>query len=161
MEVHLTPLDVAGLGELLEAAVAGADPAEVMPAPPGATWDGDRRAGFLAFHRERGLAPDPVERTWVIRVDGRAAGALRLEPGPAGAELGIWLGRTHRGRGVAVRAVRALLADRSVVAPGAPLVARTTAANTGALALLRALGAVTAPGTDGAVTARLRTDDHR
>ncbi|NIB33179.1 GNAT family N-acetyltransferase [Pseudonocardia sp. MCCB 268] len=118
--------------------------------------------GFLAFHHERGLAPDPVRRTWVIRVDGRAAGALRLEPGPAGAELRIWLGRTHRGRGVAASARSGLLADRSVVAPGAPpLVTRTTAASTGALALLRALGAVTAPGGQGRDSAALRTDDHR
>ena len=171
MDVRIDPLDERGLGDLLEAAVAGADPAEVLPATAGATWDDGLRARFLAFHRGRALAPDPVERTWVVRADGHAVGALRLEPGPGGDEVGIWLVRDARGRGLGSAAVRQLLgpaaaqqgaagAVGAVGAAGAPLVARTTAANRAALGLLRALGAVTAPGTDGAVTARFPSDDH-
>ena len=165
VDVRIDPLDERGLGDLLEAAVAGADPAEVLPAAAGATWDDTLRARFLAFHRGRALAPDPVERTWVVRADGHAVGALRLEPGPDGDEVGIWLVRDARGRGLGSAAVRQLLgpaaAQRGAAgAAGTPLIARTTAANRAALGLLRALGAVTAPGTDGAVTARFPTDDH-
>ncbi|MBP2371110.1 GNAT family N-acetyltransferase [Pseudonocardia parietis] len=160
MDVRIRPLDERGLADLLEAAVAGTAPAEVMPCPPGATWDDELRTGFLAFHRARALAADPVERTWVIRVDGCAAGALRLEPVGGASEIGIWLARGARGRGAGTAAVRLVLDDESVIAPGTPLVARTTAANTAALGLLGALGAAITPGTEGAVTAQVRTDDH-
>ncbi|SFO01053.1 Protein N-acetyltransferase, RimJ/RimL family [Pseudonocardia ammonioxydans] len=164
MDVRIDPLDERGLADLLDAAVAGADPAEVLPAAAGATWDDGLRARFLAFHRGRALAPDPVERTWVVRADGDAVGALRLEPGPDGDEVGIWLVRDARGRGLGAAAVRQLLGPGQLAGPvgaaGTPLVARTTTANRAALGLLRALGAVTAPGTDGAVTARFPSDDH-
>ncbi|ALL74475.1 MULTISPECIES: GNAT family N-acetyltransferase [unclassified Pseudonocardia] len=159
-DVALVPLDEAGLAELLEAAVAGAAPAEVMPAPDGAGWDERLRTGFLAFHRGRALAADPVERTWVVRSGGRAAGAVRVEPGADGDEVGIWLARGDRGRGTGTAALRLLRSEQSVAASGAPLVARTTASNHGARGLLRTLGAATAPGTEGTVTARLPTVDH-
>jgi RimJ/RimL family protein N-acetyltransferase len=159
-DVVLVALDEAGLADLLEAAVAGAAPAEVMPAPEGADWDDRLRAGFLAFHRGRALAAEPVERTWVVRVGGRAAGAVRVEPGAGGHEVGIWLARDDRGRGTGTAALRLLRAEQSAVASGAPLVARTTASNHGARGLLRTLGAATAPGTEGTVTARLCTVDH-
>lgn len=164
MDVRIDPLDERGLADLLAAAVAGADPAEVLPAAADATWDDRMRDRFRAFHRGRALAADPVERTWVIRADGHAVGALRLEPGPDGDEVGIWLVRDARGRGLGAAAVRRLLGPGTLAGPvGAartPLVARTTAADRAALGLLRALGAVTAPGTDGAVTARFPSDDH-
>lgn len=180
MDVTLHRLNEPGLAELLAAAVAGAEPAEVMAAPHGATWDDALRAGFVAFHRARSLGPDPVESTWVVRVDGVAAGAVRLEParpGPAagargaavtgdGPEVGLWLGRGHRGHGVGRSAVLAAAAEAATAGWSGPLVARTTAGNAGALGLLRALGApATGPGDaagpdggtgpEGAVTARI------
>lgn len=177
MDVTLHPLDEPGLAALLAAAVEGAEPAEVMPAEPGASWDDARRTAFLAFHRARSLAADPVERTWVVRVAGVAAGAVRVEPPPGrvahhvgpdapagqgtchstgGSEIGLWLGRGFRGRGLGRAAVSAV---RDVVA--GPLVARTTAGNAAALGLLRTLGAVPegdgprGDSPEGAVTARI------
>ncbi|BBF99570.1 MULTISPECIES: GNAT family N-acetyltransferase [Pseudonocardia] len=160
MDVRIDPLDERGLAELLDAAVRGADPGEVMPAGPGAVWDAALRSGFLAFHRSRSLGPAPVERTWVIRVDGRAAGAVRLQPGPDDTELGIWLARGARGRGAGTAAVRQLLATAAGPGSGVPLVARTTASNVAALGLLRALGADPEPGGEGAVTLPTATVDH-
>ena len=159
VDVRIDPLDERGLAELLDAAVAGADPGEVMPAWPGAVWDDRLRSGFLAFHRRRSLGPDPVERTWVVRVDGRAAGAVRLEPGPDGTEFGIWLARGARGRGAGTAAVRLLTATAGP-GSGGPLVARTTASNVAAPGLLRALGARWAPGGEGAVALPTGTVDH-
>ncbi|MYW04114.1 GNAT family N-acetyltransferase, partial [Streptomyces sp. SID3343] len=81
---------------LLDAAVADADPLEVMPpvdGPPG--WTADRRAAFLAFHHEWAATPT----TYAILVDGRVVGAARLQPAPAGGlETGLWIGRSYRGQ---------------------------------------------------------------
>ncbi|KDN21207.1 GNAT family N-acetyltransferase [Amycolatopsis rifamycinica] len=140
--IRLTPLDETALARLLEAAVAGADPLDVMPPvddPPG--WTPARRAAFLAFHRARSLAPaTAVERTWVIDVDGVAAGAARLEPRGDAVEAGIWLSRDARGRGIG-RQVTALLLAEARESGAARFVASTTAGNHGARALLSGLGA--------------------
>ncbi|MGW3967283.1 GNAT family N-acetyltransferase [Amycolatopsis sp. NPDC005003] len=140
--IVLTPLDEAALARLLEAAVAGADPLEVMPpvdGPPG--WTPARRAAFLAFHRVRCLDPaTAVERTWVVDADGEAAGAARLEPRGDAVEAGIWLARAARGRGIG-REVTALLLAEARKTGAAGFVASTTAGNHGARALLSGLGA--------------------
>ncbi|MDQ7804386.1 GNAT family N-acetyltransferase [Amycolatopsis sp. A133] len=152
----LTPLDEPALARLLEAAVAGADPLEVMPpvdGPPG--WPPARREAFLAFHRARSLDPaTAVERTWVIDVDGAAVGAARLEPHGDAVEAGVWLSRDARGRGIG-KQVAALLLAEARASGAARFVASTTAGNHGARALLAGLGAgLTTEGDE--VTAELR-----
>jgi RimJ/RimL family protein N-acetyltransferase len=154
----LTPLDEPALARLLEAAVAGAGPLEVMPpveGPPG--WTALRRAAFLAFHRARSLNPaTAVERTWVIDVDGTAAGAARLECHGDAVEAGIWLSRDARGRGIG-RQVTALLLAEARSSGVARFVASTTADNGGAQALLAGLGAaLTTEGDDVAAELLLR-----
>ncbi len=140
--IALTPLDEPALARLLDAAVAGADPLEVMPpvsGPPG--WTAARRSAFLAFHRRRSLNPaTAVERTWVVDVAGTAAGAARLERHGDAVEAGIWLGRDTRGRGVG-RAVTRLLLAEARTCGAARFVATTTAGNAGARALLGSLAA--------------------
>lgn len=139
--VALHPLTEDTLPALLDAAVAGADPLEVMPpVDGGAGWTEERRAAFLAFHRARSLAERPREATFVVVVDGRIAGAARLEPVGAGElETGVWLSRDARGRGVG-RAVTALLRDEAVRAGARRIVATTTPQNLAARALLAGEG---------------------
>lgn len=103
-DVTLRPLDEESLRELLDAAVEGADPAEVMPPVEGpAGWTAQRRAAFLRFHRSRSLSAAPVEITYAVTVGGTVAGAARLgvlETERRAAEAGLWLSRSQRGRGV-------------------------------------------------------------
>ncbi|WP_106253751.1 GNAT family N-acetyltransferase [Allonocardiopsis opalescens] len=141
-EVLLRPLDEPRLAELLDAAVAGAEPDEVMPPVPGPPgWTAERRRAFLDFHRSRSIGTEqPVEETFVIYADGRAAGAARLEGTWAGVEAGLWVTRGQRGRGVggaAVRRLRELAAERG----HQRLIAATTPGNTAARRLLAAAGA--------------------
>ncbi|WP_206787144.1 GNAT family N-acetyltransferase [Amycolatopsis sp. MtRt-6] len=154
--IVLTPLDEAALARLREAAVAGADPLEVMPpvdGPPG--WTPTRREAFLAFHRVRSLNPaTAVERTWVIDADGTAVGAARLEPHGDAVEAGIWLARDARGRGIG-KQVTALLLAEARESGAARFVASTTADNHGARALLAETGATLATEGD-EVAAELR-----
>ncbi|MEU0537900.1 GNAT family N-acetyltransferase [Amycolatopsis tolypomycina] len=155
--ITLTPLDEAALARLLEAAVAGADPLEVMPpvdGPPG--WTPTRREAFLAFHRARSLNPaTAVERTWVIDADGTAVGAARLEPHGDAVEAGIWLSRDARGRGIG-KQVTALLLAEARKSGAARFIASTTAGNHGARALLSGTGAaLTAEGDEVAAELRL------
>jgi RimJ/RimL family protein N-acetyltransferase len=154
--IRLTPLDEPALARLLEAAVAGADPLEVMPPvadPPG--WTPARRTAFLEFHRARSLNPGTaVERTWVVDVDGTAAGAARLERSGDAVEAGIWLSREVRGRGVG-REVTALLLAEARAAGAARFIASTTPDNHGARSLLAGLGATLAANGD-EVAAELR-----
>ncbi|MFI5609300.1 GNAT family N-acetyltransferase [Amycolatopsis sp. NPDC051903] len=145
-EIVLTPLDEPALRRLLEAAVADADPLEVMPpvdGPPG--WTPERREAFLAFHRRRSLDPDTaIETTWVVEVDGRAAGAARLQPVHGNAalavEAGVWLCRSLRGRGIGKRVTEVLL-EAARDGGAARFIASTTVANTAARRLLSGTGA--------------------
>ncbi|MEV4144189.1 GNAT family N-acetyltransferase [Amycolatopsis sp. NPDC049691] len=140
--ITLTPLDEPALARLLEAAVAGADPLEVMPPVedvPG--WTPARRSAFLAFHRGRSLdPPTAVERTWVVDLDGTAVGAARLERHGDTVEAGIWLSRGTRGRGVGREVTKLLLAEART-SGAARFIATTTAGNAAARALLGGLGA--------------------
>ncbi|MFJ7218169.1 GNAT family N-acetyltransferase [Amycolatopsis sp. NPDC098790] len=140
--ITLTPLDEPALARLLEAAVAGADPLDVMPpvdGPPG--WIAARRAAFLDFHRGRSLNPaTAVERTWVVDADGIAVGAARLERHGDAVEAGIWLSRDARGRGIGREVTQLLLAEAR--SSGATrFIASTTPENRGARSLLAGLGA--------------------
>ncbi|MDT0345233.1 GNAT family N-acetyltransferase [Streptomyces litchfieldiae] len=155
--VVLRPLDEELLEALLSAAVAGADPAEVMPPVPGPEgWTAERRAAFRQFHRTRSLSAAPVERTWavVVAAPERVVGAARLAPLPDGAvEAGLWLARAHRGAGVGGAVLRRLV-ELARAAGAAALVAETTADNAAMRRILAGLGA-TATVRGGAVTARL------
>ncbi|WP_324198591.1 GNAT family N-acetyltransferase [Nocardia brasiliensis] len=144
--VGLEPLTEGNLPLLLAAAVADADPLEVMPPVAGATgWDAVSEQAFLDFHRGRALRPDaPVEYTYVITVDGRAVGAARLEPGEHGVEAGVWIGRSQRGRGVGKTVAEQLRAAAAAI--GARRIhAVTTIDNTAARRLL----ATATPAIDG------------
>jgi RimJ/RimL family protein N-acetyltransferase len=169
--VALRPLDEALLDALLATAVADADPGEVMPPADGeggAGWTAVRREAFVRFHRSRSLCAEPVETVYAVVVaepgeDGRpeeaVAGAARLAPlpEPGAVEAGVWLGRSHRGRGVGT-AVFALLLDAAREGGATRLLARTSAANAATRRLLAAAGAdlVRREGPDGAtVTAWL------
>ncbi|MFC5948683.1 GNAT family N-acetyltransferase [Pseudonocardia lutea] len=140
MTVTLRALDEPLLVALLDAAVAGAEPGEVMPPVVGAPgWTDAARAAFLTFHRSRSVgAVAPVERTWAVLDGDTVVGAGRLEPVADGLEVGLWLARGARGRGIGRAAVRELVAR----AGGRPVVAETTADNAAAVAVLRELGAV-------------------
>ncbi|WP_234348060.1 GNAT family N-acetyltransferase [Streptomyces specialis] len=149
--IRLRPLDEAGLPALLAAAVADADPLEVMPpvdGPPG--WSAARRDAFVAFHRSRALAAEPVETVYAVVVGGRVAGAARLCPLPADArtppgtvEAGLWLGRSVRGTGVGGAVLRDLTA-LARASGAACLYASTTTDNAAMRRILDALGAETA-----------------
>ena len=106
-----------------------------------------------AFHRDRrrGLAGPGREATWaVVEVDdgadpddGRVVGGVRLRrtDDPEVLEIGIWLARDARGRGVGAQAMRLVL-DRARQAGARTVRAETATTNASAVALLRTLGAV-------------------
>lgn len=156
MSIELEPLSEHNLGALLEAAVADADPAEVMPPVAGEPgWTAQRKQAFLEFHRERALrAEGPVELTYVITVDGRAVGAARLEYQGESFEAGVWIGRSHRGRGVG-RAVAGKLRIAAAAAGVRRIVAVTTSENTAAR---RLLPTGTPVGEDGTVRAAVELE---
>lgn len=140
--LELRPLDDDNLVDLLDAAVAGTDPAEVMPPVPGPPgWTGARRSAFYAFHRERSVwATRPVETTYLIVADDQVVGAGRLEPVGADVEFGIWVSQPWRGRGVGRRVATELL-ERARRAGARRVVASTTAENAAAVGVLHGLGA--------------------
>jgi RimJ/RimL family protein N-acetyltransferase len=142
-DVTLRPLDDDLLQELLNAAAADADPIEVMPpvaGPPG--WTPERRIAFLRFHRSRALAAEPVETTYAIVVGKAVVGAARLcpmEDAKRAAEVGVWIGRSHRGGGVGGAVVKELLAFARTDGFESIFVS-TTPDNTAVQQLLTALG---------------------
>ncbi|WP_306796581.1 GNAT family N-acetyltransferase [Nocardia sp. XZ_19_369] len=154
--VRLEPLTEGNLTLLLDAAVADADPLEVMPPVDGEPgWNAARRQAFLDFHRGRALrAEDPVEYTYVIAVGDRIVGAARLQPGEDGPEAGVWIGRSDRGRGVG-RAVAEQLRALAAEIGAHQVVATTTVDNSAARKLLDA-AASTVDGST--VTAKLALD---
>ncbi|KAA8890775.1 GNAT family N-acetyltransferase [Nocardia colli] len=151
--VRLEPLTEENLALLLEAAVADADPLEVMPPVAGEPgWNAERRQAFLEFHRGRALVVDaPVEYTYLIVVGGRVVGAARLQPGDEGFEAGVWIGRSDRGRGVG-KAVAELLRVVAAEIGARRVVAVTTVDNSAARKLL---GAATSTVSGDTVTATL------
>ncbi len=141
-EVLLRPLTEELLQRLLATAVTDADPVEVMPpiaGPPG--WTQTRRQAFLDFHRSRSVGcPDPVEHTYAVVVSGDVVGAARLQPADDGVEVGVWLGRAHRGLGIG-RAIIEQLRSLATAAGAARLTANTTSQNVAAQRLLAQAGA--------------------
>ncbi|MEU1953218.1 GNAT family N-acetyltransferase [Nocardia rhamnosiphila] len=156
MSIELEPLTENNLAALLAAAVADADPSEVMPPVAGEPgWTAQRKQAFLEFHRGRALrAEEPVELTYVITVDGRAVGAARLEYQGDSFEAGVWIGRSHRGRGVG-RAVAGKLRIAAAAAGIRQIVAVTTDDNAAAR---RLLPAGTPIGEDGTVRATVELE---
>lgn len=141
-EVTLRPLNEILLLDLLDAAVADADPLEVMPPLEGpAGWTAERRTAFSQFHRSRSLSAEPVETTYAIVVGETVVGAARLFPledAEHAVEAGVWIGKSHRGSGVGGAVFRQLL-DLARADGVERLFASTTAGNTATLRLLTAL----------------------
>ncbi|GAA1235355.1 hypothetical protein GCM10009676_19060 [Prauserella halophila] len=139
---ELRPLDARNLADLLAVAVAETDPLEVMPPVSGEPgWNETRRQAFREFHLTRSIeAAEPVERTYVVVADDRVVGAARIEPAGEAAEIGLWLGRSHRG----LHLGRAVLVELLVMARAsgmARVIASTTTANVAARRLLGGGGA--------------------
>ncbi|RBY85810.1 N-acetyltransferase [Blastococcus sp. TF02A-30] len=134
----------------MAAALDGAAADEVTPAvTPGEGWTPERVEWLRAFHRDRrpGLDGPAAEATWaVVEVAGRArvVGGARLrrlaEPGVV--EVGLWLARDARGRGLGAEAL-GLVVDRARAAGARRVVADTAPGNRGALAALRSVGFAT------------------
>jgi RimJ/RimL family protein N-acetyltransferase len=158
--VRLRAVDEATLTHLVRAALADADADEVTaPVTPGNVWTPERISWLTAYHADRraGLDGPAGESTWAIEADGEVVGSMRLkrigEPGVV--ETGIWLRRGARGRGIAQRALAAVLVEAA--AWGAREVwANTRTENAPALAVLRALDFECADAVDGEVWARRR-----
>ncbi|WP_327150966.1 GNAT family N-acetyltransferase [Nocardia sp. NBC_01329] len=135
--VSLEELNEDNLYLLLEAAVADADPLEVMTpvdGPPG--WTPLRRRSFIEFHRGRALHPTrPTERTFTITLDGKVIGATRLEPHGDDVEAGIWIGRSYRNHGIG-RIVITQLRILAVESGAHHITASTTLGNTAARRLI-------------------------
>lgn len=161
--VQLVPVVDRVLEELIQAAVADAEPDDVTP-PLGEGWTVERVTWLRAYHRERraGFTGGRDEETSAIRFDGRIVGASRLHrTNPADAselEWGIWLVRSARGQGIG-QAVFRLAAKHAARAGARRIVARTTAGNEAALQLLRRVNAAVHPEPDGVVYAVLELTD--
>ncbi len=146
MTVELRPLETAeDVAGLVAAAVAGAEPDEVIPpldGPPG--WTPERIEFCRSFLADRTGGLDNELRTaaYTIVADGEVAGMIRIsrreEPGEL--EMGMWLTREFRGRGLAVVAVRLVLA-RAAQGGGRVMVAHTGPDNAAARATLARCGA--------------------
>lgn len=154
--VTLRPIDEELLPRLLDAAVAGADPDEVMPAVPGPPgWTPERRAAFTDHHTST------IGTSYAILAGDEIIGGARLTPAeaPGAAEVGLWLARPSRGEGHSVEALHLLTEEarsRGVTA----LIVETDAAHLAAVSALRTLGAkLWEDPESGAVHATLRVGD--
>lgn len=145
-EVRLTPVNEQNLEPLLSVAVAEAEPDEVMPpvdAPAG--WSQARMDAFRAFYRSHfgGLDGPTGNLMYAIEQDGDVVGMIRLgrrdEPGTL--ETGMWLGKSTRGQGIGLIALRLVLAE-AIGAGARRVVADTRPENLPAVNLLRRGGAV-------------------
>ena len=152
--VKLRPIDEKLLPRLLDVAVAGADPDEVMPTDPGPSgWTPERRAAFGDYY---GSAP-----AYAIKVGDEIAGATRLTPAeaPGAAEVVIWLARPARGKGHGTEALH-LLVEQARSEGVTALIAETDMSNRPAVGALRTLGAkLWEDPESGAVHATLRVGD--
>jgi RimJ/RimL family protein N-acetyltransferase len=152
--VKLRPIDKELLPRLLDVAVAGADPDEVMPTAPGPSgWTPERRAAFGDYFE---TAP-----AYAIETGDELVGATRLTPAeaPGAAEVGIWLARSARGKGHGTEALH-LLVEEARAQGVTALIAETNTSNPAAVGALRALGAkLWEDPESGAVHATLRVGD--
>lgn len=143
--VEVRQVDGDSLEELLAVAVEDAAPEEVMPpvaGPPG--WTAARQECFRNWHRSRrhGLAGPLHESTFAVAHDGKVVGSARLarRDGQDVLEVGMWLGRSHRGRGIGTAAVR-ILVQEAAKAGARTVIASTGTHNAAALGALRRNGA--------------------
>jgi RimJ/RimL family protein N-acetyltransferase len=154
--VKLRPFDEQLLPRLLEVAVAGADPAEVMPPVPGPPgWTPERRAAFADHHRST------AGTSYVVTAGDEVIGAGRLTPAeaPGAAQVDVWLTRSARGQGHGIEALH-LLAEQARAHGTTALIAETNADNPAAVGALRALGAkLWEDPESGAIHATLRVGD--
>lgn len=157
-DVQLGNLDDDALLLLVRRALPDTDIGEVMPADVGATtWTTQRLREFVAFHHgRRGGLDGPVgEVSFVVLVDGVASGVVRLQrAGAESLEVGMWLTRAARGRGIGGR-VLAEAARRAAQFGARRLVADTTAPNRAALAALSRLGAEVHDAPNGRIRAEV------
>ncbi|MGI8878914.1 MAG: GNAT family N-acetyltransferase [Jatrophihabitans sp.] len=158
-DVSLCPLDEPMLERLVAAAVADADPNEVIPPVPGSVgWDAAARDRLRAMHRDArsGLDGPGGEETHAVAVAGEPVGAIRLKHVAGGAmETGMWLTRGARGRGAGTAALRAIV-ERARALGAQSVVADTSADNSAAQKALRSLGFnLDQPDPAGRVAARL------
>ncbi len=144
--VRLTPVDERLLQPLLSVAVAETKPDEVMPpieAAPG--WSDARRDAFCDFYRSHHAGLGGPRRTlmYAILCDGDVVGMIRMarRDETDTMETGMWLGRSARGQGIGVAALRLLLGEAALTGAHR-VVAETTAANVAAIGMLRRCGAV-------------------
>lgn len=154
--VKLRPLDENLLPRLLNVAVSGTDPREVMPGVPGPPrWTSERRAAFTEHHTS---APDT---SYAILAGDEIIGGARLTPAeaPGAAEVGIWLTRVARGESHSVEALH-LLVEEARSHGFSALIVETDAADLAAVGALRTLGAkLWEDRESGAVHATLRVGD--
>jgi RimJ/RimL family protein N-acetyltransferase len=147
------------LETLVRTAVTDASPNEVTPPlTPGGEWSPERIEWLRNFHRDRrsGLDGPAGEATWAVLADAELVGSVRLArtAEPDVLEVGIWLARGARGRGLARRALAVVLAEAA--GRGARMVrADTTSGNRAALAVLSRMGFELSAGQGDAVTARI------
>jgi RimJ/RimL family protein N-acetyltransferase len=158
-DVALRPIDDATLDQLLRVAVDDAEPDEVMPPIDGEPgWTEHRKQAFITFHHARrsGLDGPLRELGLAIVADDEVAGVARMRRRDGDRfEIGLWIGRSHRGRGVGTATISALRAFAETL-PATELVADTTADNAGMLAVLRRHDAnIVAPDQQGHVEARI------
>jgi len=121
--VSLVHVDEDTINKLVHAALTDADANEVTPPIEQANrWSPVRVAWLRSFHRDRrpGLDGPLAEETWAIVEDGHVQGSLRLKrtADPTSLELGVWLTRSARGRGVGTRAVGRGCVSHETMAPG-------------------------------------------
>lgn len=145
----LVDIDDQVLALLVTAATEGAAPDEVTPPLTSvATWTPERIAWLHDFHRDRrpGLDGAAKEATWAVVVDGAVVGSVRLRrtEDPDALEVGIWLIRGVRGRGLG-RSIMAEVMEEAKALGAVRLHADTTRDNAAALAVLRDLGFIRTP----------------
>ncbi len=154
----LEPIDEASIEELLMLAIEDAEPAEVMPPVDGPSgWSPVTARAFRKFYAGLMGGLDGSARTaaYAVRADGAVVGMIRMSRRETEGvvEAGMWLGRSHRGHGIGIAALRALQAQARA-AGARTIVAETTPANAAAVAVLRRAGAQLTPEPD-AVHARI------
>lgn len=140
----LVEVDDEVLERLVRAATEGAAPDEVTPSlTPGATWTPERVAWLRDFHRDRraGLAGAAAEVTWAVILEDAVIGSVRLRRTEEidAFEVGVWLTREVRGRGLG-RTIMAEVVEQSKALGAIRLEASTTNGNAAAISVLRELG---------------------
>ncbi|NGO15539.1 GNAT family N-acetyltransferase [Streptomyces sp. HC44] len=92
------------------------------------------REGFDAHWARMRTSSDVVRRT--VLADGDVVGSAGVYGEPGEREVTYWIDRAYWGRGIATRALRALLAE----VPERPIYARAAADNAGSLRVLEKCG---------------------